>query len=68
MRWAEHVARMGEEERCISVVVGIPKTRDILEGIDVHRRIMLKMIAKKGGLRMRTALIRPMRRIVAGSL
>jgi len=47
MRWVEHVARMGEEERCISVVVGILKTREHLEGIGVRRRIILKMIAKK---------------------
>jgi hypothetical protein len=67
MRWAEHVARMGEEERCINVVVGILKTRDHLEGVGVHRRIILKTIAKKGGLSVRTALIWFVRRIMAGS-
>lgn len=48
--------------------VGILKARDHLEGIGVRRRIILKIIAKKGGLRARTALIWFMRRIVAGSL
>ena len=57
MRWVEHVARMVEEERCVSVVVGILKTRDYLEGIGVRRRIILKMIAKKVGVKGRTALI-----------
>jgi len=56
MRWVEHVARMDEEERCRSVVVGILKARDHLEGIGPRRRIILKTIAKKGGLRARTAL------------
>jgi hypothetical protein len=48
---------MVEEERCVSVVVGILKTRDHLEGIGVRRRIILKMIAKKVGVKGRTALI-----------
>jgi len=47
---------MDEEERCRSVVVGILKARDHLEGIGPRRRIILKTIAKKGGLRARTAL------------
>jgi hypothetical protein len=38
---AEHVARMGGEKRCISVVVGILKTRDHLEGVGLHRRTRL---------------------------
>jgi len=59
---------MGEEERCRSVLVGILKARDHLEGIGGRRRIILKMIAKKVGLRARTALIWLMRRIVLGSL
>lgn len=67
MRWVEHVARMGEEERCRSVVVRILKARDHLEGIGVRRRIILKIIAKKGGIRARIAWIWLMR-TVAGSL
>jgi len=59
---------MGEEERCRSVVMGILKARDQLEGIGVRRSIILKVIAKKGGLRARTALIWFMRRLVPGSL
>jgi hypothetical protein len=59
---------MGEEERCRSVVVGILKARDHLEGTGVRRRIILKIIAKKVDLRARTALIWPVRRIVSRSL
>jgi hypothetical protein len=47
---------LGEEERCRSVVVGILKARDRLEGIGPRRRIILRTIAKKVGLRARTAL------------
>jgi hypothetical protein len=47
MRWTEHVARMGEEKRYISVVVGILKTRDHLEGVGLHRRIILIIILKR---------------------
>jgi len=52
---------MVEEERRISVVVGILKTRDHLEGIGVRRSIILKMIAKKVVLKGRAALICLMR-------
>jgi hypothetical protein len=56
MRWVDHVARMGEENRCRSVVVGILKARDHLERIGARKRIILKIIVKKVGLRARTAL------------
>jgi hypothetical protein len=49
-------------------VVGILKAREHLEGIGVRRRIILKIIAKKGGLRARSALMWLMRRIVSLSL
>jgi hypothetical protein len=47
MRWAGHVARMGEERGSYRILVGRPEGRSHLEDPDVDGRIILKWIFKK---------------------
>ena len=46
MRWAGHVARMGDRKGAYRVLVGKPE-RDHLEDLRVDRGIILKLIFKK---------------------
>jgi hypothetical protein len=46
MRWARYVARMGEEERCLGVLVGKPDGKRPL-GRSRYRWIILKWIFRK---------------------
>jgi hypothetical protein len=54
MRWAEHVACMGGEERCIQ---GFGGERDHLEHPGIDGRIKLRWIFKKGDWEAWTRLI-----------
>jgi len=47
MRWAGHVARVGERRGVYRVLVGKPKERDHLGDPGVDGRIILKRIFKK---------------------
>jgi hypothetical protein len=47
MRWAGHVARMGERRGAYSILVGEPEERDQLEDLRVDGKIILKWIFKK---------------------
>ncbi|KAJ4448593.1 hypothetical protein ANN_10612 [Periplaneta americana] len=42
LRWAGHVARMGESRNAYRVLVGRPEEKDLWEGRDVDGRIILK--------------------------
>jgi hypothetical protein len=42
MRWAGHVARMGNRRRAYRVLVGNLRERDQLENLDVNGSIILK--------------------------
>jgi hypothetical protein len=44
MRWAEHVARMGEREGSYRVLVGKPEERNHLPDLGVDGRIILNRI------------------------
>jgi hypothetical protein len=39
LRWAEHVARMGEERKMYKVLVGKPEKRDLSEDQGVDGRM-----------------------------
>jgi hypothetical protein len=47
MRWAGHVAHMGEERGACRILVGRPEGRNHVEDPDVDGRIILKWIFKK---------------------
>ena len=47
MRWAGHVARMGEDRGVHSVLVGKPEGKGALGNQDVDGRIMLRWIFRK---------------------
>jgi hypothetical protein len=49
MRWAGHVARMGEDRGVYRVLVGKPEGKRPLGGQDVDGRIILKWIFRKLG-------------------
>jgi hypothetical protein len=42
MRWARHVARMGEKRNAFRILVGKPKERDHQKNLDVGGRIILE--------------------------
>jgi len=47
MRWAGHVARMGERRGVYRVLVGKPEGKNHLEDPDVDGRIILRWIFRK---------------------
>jgi hypothetical protein len=47
MRWAEHVARMGETSNAYRILVGKPKGKRPLEGQDVGGWTILKWILER---------------------
>jgi len=47
MRWAGHVARMGEERGCIGSRWGKRKEGDHWEGLGVDGRIILERISRR---------------------
>jgi len=47
MRWAGHVARMGERRVLYRVLVGKPEERDHLEEPGIDGRIILRWIFRK---------------------
>ena len=47
MRWAEHVARMGERRGVYRVLMGKPEGRRPLEISGIDRRIILRWIFRK---------------------
>ena len=47
IRWAGHVARMGERSNACRVLVGKPGGKSNLEDIDGDGKIILKVIFKK---------------------
>ena len=47
MRWAGHVARMGERRGAYRILVGKPEERDRLEDPDIDGRIILRYIFRK---------------------
>jgi len=56
MRWAGHVARMGERRGVYRVLVGKPEERDLLEDPSLHGRIMLRWIFRKWDVGIWTGL------------
>jgi len=46
MRWAGHVARMGDNRGTYRVLLGHLRERDHLEDLGLHRRMILKYIFK----------------------
>jgi hypothetical protein len=48
MRWAGHVARMGEGRGVYRVLVGKPEERDNWEDPDIHGRIILRWSSGSG--------------------
>jgi hypothetical protein len=57
MRWAVHVARVGERRSAYGVLAGNLKERDHFEGLGQGGRIILKWIFKKWDERELTGLI-----------
>jgi len=57
MRWAGHVACMGERRGVYRVLVGKPEERDHLEDPGVYGRIILRWICRKWDLWVWTGLI-----------
>ena len=55
MRWAEHVARMGEERGVYRVLVGKPE-RDQWEDLDVDEWIILGWISRRWDVGIWTGL------------
>jgi len=47
MRLAGHVARMGERRVSYRVLVGKPERKNLLKGLSLDRKIILKWIFKK---------------------
>jgi hypothetical protein len=47
MRWAEHVARMGEKRNTYRILVEIPEGRDHWEDQDIGGWTILKWISEK---------------------
>jgi hypothetical protein len=47
MRWAEHVARMGDRRGAYSVLMGILRENDHLEDLREDGRIKLRLIFRK---------------------
>jgi hypothetical protein len=54
MRWAGHVARIGERRGIYRVLVGKPEKRDQLGDPGVDRRIILRRIFRKWDVGIRT--------------
>jgi hypothetical protein len=53
MRWADHVARVGEERKVYKVLVKIPKERDHSEDRGLNERMGLEwMLGGLGGCGM----------------
>jgi hypothetical protein len=50
MRWAVHIAHMGERRGVCMVLVGKPEGRDHLEDPGVYGRIILRCIFRKWGV------------------
>jgi len=50
MRWAGHVARMGEERGVYRVLVGKPDGKRPLRDLGVDGRIILRWICRRWGL------------------
>jgi hypothetical protein len=42
MRWAGHVARMGEKRNAYRILVGKPEGKETIRDLDIGRRIVLK--------------------------
>ena len=57
MRWAGHVARMGERRRICRVLVGKPEGKNHLKDLGVDGRIILKLIFRKWDVGIWTASI-----------
>jgi hypothetical protein len=49
MRWAEHVARMGKNIKAYRVLLGSHEGRSPLQGLLIHRSILLKTDGKEIG-------------------
>jgi hypothetical protein len=47
MRWAGHLALMGEKRSAYRVLVGKPEEKNHYEGLDVDRKIISKFILEK---------------------
>jgi hypothetical protein len=47
MRWAGHVARVGDRRPAYRILVGRPKGRNHLEYLGVDGRIILKLVFNK---------------------
>jgi len=56
MRWAGHVARMGEERGACRVLVGKPEGRNRWEDLDVDGWIILGMISRRWDVGIWTGL------------
>jgi len=56
MRWAEHVARMGEERGVYRVLVGKPEGRRPLGDLAVDGRIILGWISRRWDVGIWTGL------------
>jgi hypothetical protein len=57
LKWAGHVARMGEKRGAYRVLVGKPEGKNHLENPGVDGKIILKWIIKKWDGQARTGLI-----------
>jgi hypothetical protein len=57
LRWAGHVARMGERRSAYRALVGKPEEGGHLEDPDVDGRIILKWIFERLGVGAQTGLI-----------
>jgi hypothetical protein len=47
MRWAGHVARMGEKRNAYRILMGKPQTKQPLGSLGVDGRVILKWILEK---------------------
>ena len=56
MRWAEHVAGLGERRGVYRALVGKPEERDLLEDPSIDGRIMLRWIFRKWDVGIWTGL------------
>jgi hypothetical protein len=47
MRWAGHIAHMGDMRNVYTTLIGKPKWKNHLEDLDVDGKVILKLILEK---------------------
>jgi len=68
MRWAGHLARMGEERGCVGSWWGNGREGDHWRGLGVDGRIILERVSRRWDLGIWTGLGRPRIETVGGRL